>query len=239
LFSLLAKAKEIPSMTDIETRELLRQYAADVPVGTAIVEVGAWLGSCTAFLAMGVMDSGRQNPIHVYDRFEANPSEIEKALKWGIILYDGERTTGCFDNYVEPFRSKVKIIKHVGNIKKAKWYAPRISLYVDDASKRAEYFVHSMRTFARKFIKNKTYLFLLDFFYYEKKGDLYQAQEKWMEKHKSNFKFLFRIGPVGAVFKYLGGYKDELSKIRRKRSKSGVRRNNHKRATRKTRIRII
>ena len=239
MFSLLAKAKEIPSMTDIETRELLRQYAAEVPTGTAIVEVGAWLGACTSFLALGVMDSGRQNPIHVYDRFEATASEVEKAQRWGLVFFEGERTTGCFDNFIEPFREGAKIVKHVGNIKKAKWYAPRIGLYVDDASKRTEYFVHSMRTFARKFVPKKTYLFLLDFFYYENKGELYQAQENWMNKHKDNFKFLFRIGPVGAVFKYLGGYKNELRKIRGKRSKSRKRRNNNKRASAKARFRVV
>lgn len=225
-------------MTDIETRELLRQYAADVPAGSMIVEVGAWLGACTAFLALGVTDSGRDNVIHVFDRFEAMPSETEKAKSWGVVLYEGEKTQGCFDNFIQPFRG-VKIVKHVGNIKKAKWYSPWIGLYVDDASKRAKYFQHSMRTFGRRFIKNKTYVFLLDYFYYEKKGELYRAQENWMNKHKNNFKFLYRIGPVGAVFKYTGGLKNELPSNGRARSKSRRGRPGRKKHNQKIRLRFI
>lgn len=211
-------------------------------MGTAIVEVGAWLGACTAFLALGVLDSGRKNQVHVFDRFEATSSEVDKAESWGVILYSGERTKGCFDNFLAPFRD-VKIVKHIGNIKKSKWYAPRIGLYVDDASKRMEYFKHSMKTFARKFIKNVTFLFLLDFFYYEKKegehAALYRAQEEWMNAHKNNFKFLFRIGPVGAVFKYIGGFKSELPIIRGKRAKSRRRRKNNKKHSASRSRRII
>ena len=58
---------KIPTMTDLDGREELRDAAHKVRQGRNIVEVGAWLGACTVFLAAGILESGNKIPLHVYD----------------------------------------------------------------------------------------------------------------------------------------------------------------------------
>lgn len=49
--------------------ELFR-LAGQVPRNRCIVDVGPWLGSTTAYLAMGVTEAASEVPIHSYDRWQ-------------------------------------------------------------------------------------------------------------------------------------------------------------------------
>ncbi len=196
------RAAEIPHMGGLTIGPILQDLAAAVKPGHAIVEVGAWLGSGTAQLALGAMKSGAK--MHVYDKWTATATEIEKARARGLCLRPGDNLLPHVRKVLDEF--PVDIAYTRGPVVKIKWKGGPIGLYVDDASKRKKNFDHVMATFGPAFVPGVTMLVLMDYFYYEKnpndKGLRYQSQ--WMAKHPE-FEFVSRTpGTVGAVFRYLG-----------------------------------
>jgi len=193
-------AQAIPTMDGVKAGSLLREYAAK-SVG-CVVEVGAWLGSCTAYLALGALRNPQAGGIHVYDRFEATGSEIAKAAANGVKLKGGQDTEGVFKYNLAPFQQAgVKIVSHKGDVRGAMWNGERIGLYVDDASKRKPLFDHAIKTFGKGFDPG-TVLFLMDFFYFEKNPDPGLAyQYEYMNAHKRRYRYIDRIaGTSAAIF---------------------------------------
>lgn len=201
------RAHEIPTMTNLETKLLLRKYASQIKSNQNIVEVGVWLGSCTAFIALGLKNKYKTNTIHVYDRFCANELEVNKAEWGGVVLYEGEKTTQIFKSYLEPFHVNIKI--HKGNIGKIKYNGDKIGLFIDDASEQQECFEHTINTFINFFIPGETIIFLMDYYFFKKKGiNKYRYQYDWMQKHKNEFEYIQRVNDTCvAIFKYIGKVK--------------------------------
>jgi hypothetical protein len=205
------KAAAIPSMNWQTVKDKLREYAQQVEDGQVVVEVGTWLGACTAAMMLGLKESGKTNvAIHMYDRFKTYLSQVEKAEKFGVVLENNKSYFALVEKYLKPF--EVPFIMHQGDIKKAKYDGKcKIGLFVDDASKKKEAFLHTMKTFNPFFIPGKTIVALLDYHYWEKKpGKGYECQRDYMEANKKHYKYLFRIvNPDGqksseAFFLYLG-----------------------------------
>ena len=202
------KARLIPAMTDLACRRKVREYAKNIERGS-IVEVGAWMGACTSYAAMGLID-GKKNTkidIHVYDQFKATRSEVEKAEGYALCLYKGEHTKYAFRNFMNPWWNRVNIITHIGSIANSSWIRKPIGLYLDDASKRKVNFSHAMRIFKPYFIPGKTYLFMMDYFYFEKRDDPeYLTQKEYFKKHKDEFQFVERISEDAslAIFLFKG-----------------------------------
>jgi len=169
-------AKQIPSMEGKKAGPIIREYVAKAAAGS-IVELGVWLGGCTAYVALGLHDAKKRAMIHVYDRFNASPSEGLKADAQGLKLTVGMNTSGIFDQFLKPFDAD--IVKHIGDIKGKYWQGGPISILIDDASKRKPEFDHVRREFFPSIIKGGI-LFLMDYFYYEKrpndKGLAYQHE---------------------------------------------------------------
>jgi hypothetical protein len=142
-------------MGALKIADLLRQYAAQVPTGKAIVEVGSWLGAGTYELA-----AASNTVLHVYDYFKARGSEITKAAAFGIELAPEEDTLPMVKAYLKPFGSRV--VFHKGAIHRAKYNGPPIGLYVDDASKSL--WKQVVRIFSPYFDQD-TVLILMDYHY--------------------------------------------------------------------------
>jgi hypothetical protein len=198
--------KKIPSMGGTEIGEYLRKYASEIKKDQCVVEVGSWFGAGTYQLCQGVVSSRQYNDIHVYDRWTANKSEIEKAEKWGIKLQSGDDILPYVKNFLSEFSDAINITykkQHIKTLKK--FTGGKIGLYVDDASKRKELFDKSMSVFKPHFAKG-CILILMDFYYYEHKnfeaGLMYQ--KNYMLK-SSDFEFIQRIpNSVAAIYKYKG-----------------------------------
>lgn len=197
-------ANRIPCMVNQETKNLLRHYASLIKLNTAIVEVGVWLGACTAQIALGLKDSCKTNTIYAYDRFKANASEVKKALWQQVILYEGENTRYMFKGYMEYFDIYCQINK--GNILKAKYKGDKIGLFIDDLSKNKEKFDYIVKTFFKYFIPNETILFLMDHYYFEKTfNPSHKYQYYWMQKHEKEFELIKRVFNCSvAIYKYKG-----------------------------------
>lgn len=142
-------------MGALHIASLLREYAAAVPEGRAIVEVGSWLGAGTLELA-----EASRCPIHVYDKFLANESEVGKAAAFGFSLSVGQNTLPLVEAYLEPHGERVHF--HRGPLYKARYDGPPIGLYVDDASKA--FWSQAERIFGPHFDES-TVLVLMDYHY--------------------------------------------------------------------------
>lgn len=128
----------IPAMTTDAERECYYRLAKEAAGKGAIVELGAWMGASTAYIAAGIRDSGVQTKAHVYDQFISKAGHIEKvrafydkngidAVPVGPSLQKFKDNLGLLLKYVEP---------HQGKIEQMEWGDEPISLLVTDAPKR-------------------------------------------------------------------------------------------------------
>lgn len=194
-------AKTFPSQGGVEIGPWLERYAAEVPAGSAIIELGTWLGAGTAQLALGALKSGAM--IHTYDSFKAGAHHRIKAAKRGIALTPGENVLPRVVEALKPFGDG--IVFHKKKITDAKWQGPPIGLYVDDATKLEPVWLHAMAVFGPWFIAKQTLLVLMDYHFDEKAGEAYGAQKRYMAENKQFTQIEDRIGNTStAVFRYLG-----------------------------------
>lgn len=195
-------AEKLPSQGGVEIGAWLERYAARVPDGSAIVELGSWLGGGTTYLGLGAKWNG--SPIYVYDRWKATRQEVDKAAKYGIELKPGQNTLPLVQRTLRPFYQK--IFFQQGDIRQARWNGRPIGLYVDDATKVDSIWRHAMQTFKPSFIPGETIVVLMDYHFDEKAGENYAAQKRYMADHSSEFELLEErmAGTTVAVFRYLG-----------------------------------
>ena len=196
-------ADRIPSMGGKEIGPLLRDLASHAPADTSIVEVGAWLGAGTAQLALGIRD--RRRPwdvaLHCYDRWQANRSEVDKASGFGVRLALLEDTLPRVRRTLEPFGVPVEY--HKGELLESGWKNGPISVYVDDASKMPETFIHALRTFGPWWVPGTTLVVFMDYDYWKASGAAeHRCQKMFVESNGNCFERLERFDPGHAVFRY-------------------------------------
>ena len=196
-------AERIPSMGGREMGPLLRSLTRDCRPGTAVVEVGTWLGAGTAQLALGIAERRCPNDVtlHCYDRWQASRSEVDKASACGIRLAVGEDTLARVRRALEPF--PVPVVFHQGEFIESDWSGGAISVYVDDASKRPEAFVHALQIFGPSWIPGATIVVLMDYGYWKTSGlPEHRCQELFIESNRRCFERLGGADGEHAVFLY-------------------------------------
>jgi hypothetical protein len=128
----------IPAMTTDAERECYYRLAKAAAGQGAVVELGAWMGASTAYIAAGIRDSGVEAKAQVYDKFISRPGHIRKVKEFyskrnidkapiGPSLMTFRENLGRLIEYVEP---------HQGQIEDLKWGKEPVSLLVCDAPKR-------------------------------------------------------------------------------------------------------
>ncbi|WP_051609101.1 class I SAM-dependent methyltransferase [Fodinicurvata fenggangensis] len=162
-------AARIPSMGGHAIGDRLRRAAAEVEEGHSIVEVGSWLGSGTAYLALGVRDSGRDIPLHSFDEWRCRATHLDKARAWGVEFRENQDTLPWVREALAPFGVPIQF--HQGDIEKVRWTEGDIGLFVLDAAKEGEPFLYTMQTFGPHMVPGKTVLYMMDFHYYQSKPD--------------------------------------------------------------------
>lgn len=142
-------AAHIPAMTSEEERLAYYRMAREAVKRGHIVELGAWLGAATAYLAAAVKDAGDEathgffgyvKPLHVFDRFVWDPSHHAKGARSKDLL-------GDFKRYLGPLLDVIAV--HHGEITEATWDdLYRVSMIVFDAPKRIPAISDALSTFA-------------------------------------------------------------------------------------------
>lgn len=183
--------------------ETLIRLAKAVPDGQAIVDIAPWLGSTTAYLALGVIQAGTWNTIHAFDLWEASPDYVKKARKYnGLDLEPGQNLLPLWNQNMRPFNVAVR--PHRGDIQKARWTDGPIGLIVDDISNTAELISSTMMEFAPHLVPGGK-LVLMDWGFHEERD--FPHQRKWMDRNGAAFKMVERCPEPGkaAVFVRLTG----------------------------------
>jgi len=199
---------DIPSMGGTEIGPALRELASGCAPHTAIVEVGCWLGAGTWELSQGALLNGDDPTIHVFDRFRASRSEVEKAAAAGVHLKEHMDTLPVVRKFLHAAPTAIKFNK--GDLFAARWGGGPIGLYVDDAAKTEMTFSHILRVFGPHWVAGKTCLALMDFHFWKKnrgtprEADL-RFQSNFIEQHPDVFESiedLSAIGTSAAFFRY-------------------------------------
>jgi hypothetical protein len=207
-------ARTFPSQGGVEIGPWLEKYASDVPAGSAIIELGCWLGAGTAQLALGVLAGravqkfkgskvqGGEIVIHTYDSFKASVHHVKKAQTRGVRLEEGEDTLPRVQQSLARFGAPM--VFHKKKITSVKWDGGPIGLYVDDACKLEPVWNYAMATFQPHFIAGKTLLVLMDYHFDENAGEQYAAQKRYMTARPAEFELIEDrlAGTSAAVFLY-------------------------------------
>lgn len=128
----------IAAMTTDAERECYYRLTKEAADKGAIVELGAWMGASTAYIAAGVRDSSVSAKAHVYDQFISKTGHVEKVKAFydkegidrvpvGLSFETFKANLGPLMEFVEP---------HQGKIEQMAWGGEKIALLVTDAPKR-------------------------------------------------------------------------------------------------------
>lgn len=159
----MAPAQHVLSMLGPEERKmyfwLACHYATDAG---AVVDLGAYVGGSTAYLAAGGHAGGRTAPIHAYDRFEIhNETRKQRLLSQGVPTFEGVDILPAIRQLLAPWQARVTL--HAGDIRKKDWQAGPIELLVVDAAKHADTCDHIAATFFPHLIPGRSILVHQDF----------------------------------------------------------------------------
>lgn len=198
-------ARGLPSQGGAEIGPFLRQAARAVPNGTAIVELGSWLGAGTAQLAMGARGHATPPAIHVYDKFRATEGEVAKAARFGLTLKQGQNTLPIVRGHLAPFG--VDVTLHRGSLWDADWTGGPIGLHVDDAAKTRDIFLHVLRTFGPSWVPGVTVVVLMDFDLWRAQPDAaraeaFRAQHDVVAAHAHAFSPIPDAAPAGTPTRF-------------------------------------
>jgi hypothetical protein len=155
-------ARATPAMQDggRATGDELVRAAREVSPGLPIVELGSWLGSGTAHLALGVLDGRGRSQIVTFDRWVARKGQRAKAAAQGVEFAEEQDTLPWVVESLRPFGVSIEFRK--GDLLDASWDGRPIGLYVDDAAKDWSLFVRSLEVFAPSWIPHVTTLMMMD-----------------------------------------------------------------------------
>lgn len=203
LSNAMAIADKIPELGHggKATKNYLVKYAQATRLGRAIIDIGPFLGSTTAYLAIG---AGSKNQIHSYDLWIADEGYTRKAkTQLGIELKQGSNLYSLWCKNIKPWNTN--IYPHKEDIGKAFWLPKLpIGLYVDDAGQAASHIERLSHEFARYFVPGETILIMMDYFFYETHHDERYLTQKIFFERDHRFKFVERCKSPSraAIFRY-------------------------------------
>lgn len=181
----------------------LTELAAKVPAGQAIVDIAPWLGSTSAYLALGIIRAGNINPLYAIDLWVASDDYVKKAAKYnGLTLTPGEDLRDRYLRNMRPFAVKIHTLQ--GDVREIKSWKGPIGLLVDDISNTEELIRSTMKTFAPALVTGG-YLVLMDWGFHEARNFPYQ--KRFMDRNGGAFKMVERLPEPSkaAIFQRLGG----------------------------------
>ena len=207
------KEKELKLFASkINSRERHGKYIADDLISLpfvlghnkCIVEIGAWMGQVTAYLALGIKKSHRYDlELHCFDQWKATEQICEEIKNHkNIRLKPGEDLLPAFEANTAPFG--VEIHAHKGKPANALWDGRKISLFVFNPGTLKKDAKRILKTFSPYFIKRRTLILWMDYYYGEDKS--LTSWRKEIYSKSDSLQFIRRIEKSkAAIFKYRGG----------------------------------
>jgi hypothetical protein len=128
----------IAAMTTDAERECYYRLAVKAAQQGEVVELGAWMGASTAYIAAGLRDASTNQRVHVYDQFVSKAGHKEKVKafydKQGINAVPVGPSLETFKKNLGPLMAHVE--PHQGKIEQMQWGDEPIALLITDAPKR-------------------------------------------------------------------------------------------------------
>ena len=151
-------ATGIPSRYGTRRGLLLRRLARETRAGTAVVQVGGWLGAGTAQLALGIGEGPGAGAVRLLacDAWRASLTDVEEAGQRGVSLTVGEDLRPRVRRALAPFGVRVELTREVGVT--GGWEREKIALYVDDASAPRDFRARSVAWCAGGWVRGETVL---------------------------------------------------------------------------------
>lgn len=143
----------IAAMTTDAERECFYRLVREAdPDAGAVVELGAWLGASTAYIAAALRDRGDGAKVAVYDKFQSKPGHVAKVEAW--YNEHGLAAQAPVGDAYQQFLAnlgplKDHVVPYQGEIRDMTWSvdAP-IAVLITDAPKRVPAIVSIMTKFA-------------------------------------------------------------------------------------------
>lgn len=163
----LLERRRIPGMTTMTERAYFRWHAQEEVTGAGtIVDLGSWLGSTTAAMAMGLTSnrrkSARHTVIHAYDQFIWDPRFDYHSPPTTLGPYRaGDSFRAEFELVVGRWRER--IVVHEGDLRHEDWTDEPIELLLVDAMKSWELATHIVGHFYPALLPAGGYLIHQDF----------------------------------------------------------------------------
>jgi hypothetical protein len=194
-------------------KEYLTLSGVAAESGTSIIDIGPFMGSTTSYLALGCNISKNDIELHAIDVWLADKDYVERSkIHLDFELQEGEDIKFIWEKNISPFCSETfQIFGHKKSILDFRYESKRpISVYVDDICNNKEKHDYSIKTFSPFFIPNRTVLYLMDYFFYERKPSAsLKYQRIFMDLNSHVFLNVGRCGRTHtAVFIYLGGHEN-------------------------------
>lgn len=163
----LRERPRIPGMTSMMVRAYLKWHAQEVLTGAGtVVDLGSWLGSTTAALAMGLSANRRpaaaRTVIHAYDEFVWDPRFGHYSPPLRLGPYEaGDSFRAEFELVVRRWSDRIAV--HEGDLLQGEGTGEPIELLVVDVMKSWELTTHVLRHFYSELIAPQGYLIHQDF----------------------------------------------------------------------------
>jgi hypothetical protein len=131
----------IPAMTTDAERECYYRLAKEAAGKGTILELGAWMGASTAYIAAGIRDSGVERKALVFDKFQSKPGHIRKVKEFYSKRNIDKAPIGpCMETFKANLGGLMKFVgPRQGQIEqtiKQPWTKDSVSLLITDAPKR-------------------------------------------------------------------------------------------------------
>lgn len=157
----------IPGMTTMTERAYFRWHAQEEVAGSGtIVDLGSWLGSTTAAMAMGLSAnpkrSAKNTIIHAYDRFIwEQPMDFHSPPTRLGPYKPGDSFRPEFELVIRRWRERITV--HEGDLLEEGWSSVPIELLLVDAMKSWDLASHIVRHFYSTLLPTQGYLIHQDF----------------------------------------------------------------------------
>ncbi len=141
----------------------LAALAREVQRGV-VIDIGPWMGSTTAYLALGVIEGGHQVSIHAFDLWTASDVWTEKAKAYnGIEFEPDEDLQSRWARNVRPFvDAGARIMPHKGDMGRKLWTGNDVGLLVHDAGATSALLRRALKNFGRRMFTG-AHLVLMDY----------------------------------------------------------------------------
>jgi hypothetical protein len=171
----------IPAMTTDAERECYYRLVRGSAGMGAIVELGAWLGASTAYIAAAIRDSGAGGKVQVYDKFQSKAGHARKVEAFYARNGISDMPAGpCLEQFranLGPLMAHVEV--HRGLIETMAWSGEPIAVLITDAPKRVPQ-ISAVLTNLREAMRPGTIMAWQDFCHfpsYEIPACLYRLRE--------------------------------------------------------------